>query len=100
MGDSTVLKTINQEATKNRLRVYQNIPGFILMDGARESEDDPKRRKITRERRETVYNEPTTDDERDVSEERIYDAEALEDDRDDDEWEGLNPTTNFTDNLL
>ncbi|KAK3269891.1 hypothetical protein CYMTET_21685 [Cymbomonas tetramitiformis] len=52
-------------------------------------EDDPKRRKITRERRETVYNEPNTEDERGVSEEEMEVAEEPEDERDDDDWEDI-----------
>ncbi|KAK3234313.1 hypothetical protein CYMTET_55414 [Cymbomonas tetramitiformis] len=38
MGDITALNTINQEALKNRFKVYKNMPGFVLLDGVRQSE--------------------------------------------------------------
>eukprot|EP00854_Cymbomonas_tetramitiformis_P018979 gene18979-22684_t len=38
MGAITALNLINQEALKNRLKVYKNMPGFVLLDGVRQSE--------------------------------------------------------------
>ncbi|KAK3287404.1 hypothetical protein CYMTET_5078 [Cymbomonas tetramitiformis] len=38
MGDITALNCINHEASKNRLKVYKNMPGFVLLDGVRQSE--------------------------------------------------------------
>eukprot|EP00854_Cymbomonas_tetramitiformis_P002988 gene2988-3805_t len=38
MGDITALNAINQEATKPKLKVYKNMPGFVKLDGNRMTE--------------------------------------------------------------
>eukprot|EP00854_Cymbomonas_tetramitiformis_P016033 gene16033-19015_t len=38
MGDITALNAIDQEATKTKLKVYTNMPGFAKLDGNRMTE--------------------------------------------------------------